>query len=44
MIPEERIRPKGYYSFKSTLETMQTVFTKDKDYELDTYTDAMEDL
>tara|TARA_R100000353_G_C6467774_1_gene185687 strand:+ start:525 stop:839 length:315 start_codon:yes stop_codon:yes gene_type:complete len=44
MIPEERIRPKGYYSFKSTLETMQTVFTKDKDYEIDTYTGAMEDI
>tara|TARA_R100001086_G_scaffold14069_1_gene7084 strand:+ start:123 stop:437 length:315 start_codon:yes stop_codon:yes gene_type:complete len=44
MITQERIRPRGYYNCKGCLETMQSILTKDKDYKIDTYTGAMEDV
>ena len=44
MITKETKKGNGYYNCKNCLETMQSVLTKDKDYKLDTYTGAMEDV
>tara|TARA_R100001440_G_scaffold25794_1_gene41940 strand:- start:516 stop:830 length:315 start_codon:yes stop_codon:yes gene_type:complete len=44
MITKETKKVSGYYNCKGCLETMQSILTKDKDYKIDNYTGAMQDL